>query len=57
MANLLGERGTGYSYSLPQGGELTAIFAEDDHYLGSPTQAVRHGIAPDLGQPPSRMLD
>jgi hypothetical protein len=56
MATLTGERGTGYSLPLPQGGSTAAIFA-DGHYLGSPTEVVHHGVAPGLGQPPSRMLD
>lgn len=56
MADLLGERGTGYSLDLPTGGALTVIFDADDRYLGSPTEAVRHGVAPGLGLPPSRML-
>jgi hypothetical protein len=56
-ANLVGERGTGYSLPLPLDGSVTVIFDTDDHYLGSPTEAVRHGVAPGLGEPPSRMLD
>ncbi|MDQ3790612.1 MAG: hypothetical protein M3422_25670 [Actinomycetota bacterium] len=39
------------------GGEVVVIFDDDDRYLGSPTEAVRHGVAPGLGEPPSRMLD
>lgn len=58
MANLTGQRGTGYSLAIAdQGRVLTVIFDADSHYLGSPTEAVRHGVAPGLGQPPSRMID
>lgn len=57
MADLLGERGTGYSLPLPGGGSVTVIFDADDRYLGSPKEAVRHGVAPGLGEPPSRMFD
>lgn len=57
MDNPTGQRGTGYSLPHPLDGKVTAIFAEDGHYLGSPKEAVRHGVAPGLGQPPSRMLD
>lgn len=56
MANLVGERGTGYSLPDTKGGTRTVIFDADDRYLGSPTEAVRHGVAPGLGEPPSRML-
>lgn len=58
MADLTGRRGTGYS--LPIAGPsriLTVIFDADGHYLGSPTEAVRHGVAPGLGQRPSHMID
>jgi hypothetical protein len=57
MANLTGARGTGYSFPHPVHGSVTVIFDADGHYLGSPKEAVRHGIAPGLGEPPSRMLD
>jgi hypothetical protein len=57
MANLVGERGTGYSLPHPFGGTVAVIFDADDRYLGSPKEAVRHGVAPGLGEPPSRMLD
>lgn len=57
MANLVGDRGTGYSLALPRGGSVTVIFDADDRYLGSPKEAVRHGVAPGLGEPPSRMFD
>jgi hypothetical protein len=57
MANLTGVRGTGYSLHKPKGGPQTVIFKADNTYLGSPTESIRHGIAPALGQPPSRMLD
>jgi hypothetical protein len=57
MANLVGERGTGYSLAHPRGGSLAVIFDADDRYLGSPKEAVRHGVAPGLGEPPSRMFD
>jgi hypothetical protein len=57
LANLLGERGTGYSLPGPRNSRVTLIFDADDHYLGSPTEVVRHGVAPALGEPPSRMLD
>jgi hypothetical protein len=57
VANLVGERGTGYSLPHPTGGKVMVIFTENDQYVGSPTRAVRHGIAPGLGQPPSRWLD
>jgi hypothetical protein len=36
---------------------VAVIFDADDRYLGSPKEAVRHGVAPGLGEPPSRMLD
>ena len=57
MANLTGERGSSYSLRDPQGALLTVIFDADGDYIGSPTVAVRHGVAPGLGQPPSRMFD
>lgn len=57
MANLTGERGTGYSYPTPGAGLATIIFDADGHYIGSPTESVHHGVAPALGEPPSRMLD
>lgn len=57
MTNLTGAKGTGYSLPKPTGDPLTAIFNADGTYLGSPTESVRHGVAPGLGQPPSRMLD
>jgi hypothetical protein len=57
MANLTGAQGTGYSLPKPKGGPQTVIFRADNTYLGSPTQSIRHGIAPGLDQPPSRMLD
>lgn len=57
MANLTGEQGTGYSLRDPQNMLRTVIFDANDRYLGSPSESVRHGIAPGLGQPPSRMLD
>jgi hypothetical protein len=56
MADLTGRKGTGYRLPHP-GGEVVVIFDDDDRYLGSPKEAVRHGIAPGLGEPPSRMLD
>jgi hypothetical protein len=56
MANLTGQRGTGYGIT-QQGRTVAVIFTADGHYLGSPTEAVHHGVAPGLGQPPSRMLD
>lgn len=57
MANLAGERGTGYTFTAPKNTPVTVIFDADGHYLGSPNEAVHHGIAPALGAPPSRMLD
>lgn len=57
VANLLGERGTGYSLPGPRVPKSILIFADDGRFLGSPTEVVRHGVAPGLGQPPSRMLD
>ncbi|HYQ67505.1 hypothetical protein [Actinophytocola sp.] len=57
MANLTGAQGTGYSLPKPKGNPQTVIFKADNTYLGSPTESIRHGIAPGLGQPPSRMLD
>src|SRR5262245_39607754 len=57
MANLTGDRGTGYSFTAPKDTTVTVIFAEDGHYLGSPKEAVHHGVAHGLGEPPSRMLD
>ena len=56
MADLLGARGTGYSITHSRGGTVTVIFDAAGRYLGSPRDAVRHGVAPGLGQPPSRML-
>lgn len=56
-ANLAGETGTGYSLPHPSAGTVTVIFDRDDHYIGSPTESVHHGIAPGLGRPPSRMLN
>lgn len=55
-ANLLGEKGTGYSLSDDDGRLLTLIFA-DGHYIGAPDQAVVHGFASALGEPPSRLID
>jgi hypothetical protein len=55
MADLTGRVGTGYRLPHP-GGQVVVIFDDDDHYLGSPTEAVRHGVAPGLGEPPSRLL-
>jgi hypothetical protein len=57
MTNLIGERGTGYSLPDHKGVSLTVIIDDKNAYRGSPTEAVHHGIAPALGQPPSRMLD
>jgi hypothetical protein len=57
MPNLAGVRGTGYSLPHPLTGEVAVIFDAAGHYLGSPKEAVRHGVAPGLGLPPSRMLD
>ena len=56
MADPTGATGTGYQLPHP-GGVVAVIFAEDGHFLGTPTEAVRHGIAPGLGEPPSRMID
>ncbi|GAB1511922.1 hypothetical protein [Actinophytocola sp. KF-1] len=56
MADLTGRKGTGYRLPHP-GGQVVVIFDGDDRYLGSPTEAVRHGIAPGLGEPPARMFD
>ena len=55
-ADALGRRGTGYRIDEHPDGESTLIF-DGDTYLGSPDQAVFHGIAPGLGRPPSRLLD
>jgi hypothetical protein len=55
MADPTGATGTGYRLPYP-GGTVAVIFASDGHYLGTPSEAVRHGIAPGLGKPPSRML-
>ena len=57
MRTVAGDQGTGYSISAPRVGPQTVIFDDDDQYLGSPKEAVYHGVAPGLGQPPSRMLD
>jgi hypothetical protein len=57
VATLTGTRGTAYSLPKPTGDPLTLIFNADNHFLGSPTEVIHHGIAPALGQPPSRMLD
>lgn len=57
MPNLAGEEGTGYSLPHPRSGLITVIFNADDRYIGSQQEAVHHGVAPGLGQPPSRMLD
>ncbi|MPZ82629.1 MAG: hypothetical protein GEV28_20410 [Actinophytocola sp.] len=56
-ANLVGERGTGYSLPNHEGELLTVVFDGEGAYLGSPTSAVSHGVAPGLGEAPSRMLD
>jgi hypothetical protein len=55
-ANVLGERGTGYSLPDHRGKLLTVIFDADGRYLGSPEEAVVHGFAPALGEPPSRLI-
>lgn len=55
MADPAGATGTGYRLPHP-GGTVAVIFAADGHFLGTPAEAVRHGIAPGLGKPPSRML-
>lgn len=55
-ANLLGEKGTGYSLPDDEGKLLTVIFA-DGRYIGGPNEAVVHGFAPALGEPPSRLID
>ena len=55
-ADALGRRGTGYRIVPHPDGESTLIF-DGDTYLGTPDQAVFHGIAPGLGRPPSRLLD
>lgn len=55
MADPAGATGTGYQLPYP-GGVVAVIFDDDGHYLGTPSEAVRHGIAPGLGKPPSRML-
>lgn len=55
MADPTGATGTGYQLPHP-GGVVAVIFAADGHFLGTPVEAVRHGIAPGLGKPPSRML-
>lgn len=57
MANLLGEKGSGYSLPDYDGRLLTVIFDRHGHYLGAPDQAVVHGFAPALGEPPSRLID
>src|SRR5262249_34305657 len=57
MANLVHQQGTGYSFPNPKGGSQAVIFGADGRFLGSPTEVVRHGVAPGLGQPPSRWLD
>jgi hypothetical protein len=57
MANLLGEKGTGYSLPDHGGRLLSVIFDADGHYIGAPEQAVVHGFAPALGEPPTRLID
>jgi hypothetical protein len=54
-ADALGRRGTGYRIEPHPDGESTLIF-DGDTYLGTPDEAVFHGIAPALGRPPSRLL-
>ncbi|MBB4907095.1 hypothetical protein [Actinophytocola algeriensis] len=56
-ANVLGEKGTGYSLPDYEGRLFTVIFDADGHYIGAPDQAVVHGLAPALGEPPSRLID
>lgn len=55
MADPAGATGIGYQLPHP-GGVVAVIFDADGHFLGTPMEAVRHGIAPGLGKPPSRML-
>ncbi|TDV54206.1 hypothetical protein [Actinophytocola oryzae] len=57
MADLTGRHGTGYSLYDRKHRPLTVIFDARDRFLGSPTEAVHHGVAPALGAPPSRMFD
>jgi hypothetical protein len=56
-ANVLGEKGIGYSLPNYEGRLLTIIFDADGNYLGAPDQAVVHGFAPALGEPPTRLID
>jgi len=56
LANLDGERGTGYRLPDHEGALLTVIFDKDHHYIGSPEESFERGFAPGLGQPPSRMI-
>jgi hypothetical protein len=55
-ANLLGGKGTGYSLPNNDGKPITLIFS-DGRYIGAPDQAVVHGFASALGEPPSRLID
>ena len=57
MANLTGQRGTGYSLPDHKGDLLTVIFDADSDYIGSPTEAVVRGMAPALGAAPSTLFD
>jgi hypothetical protein len=57
VANLTGQRGTAYTLYDHKNQPLTVIFDAQNHYLGSPQESVHHGVAPAVGQPPSRMLD
>lgn len=55
MTDAIGRRGTGYHYGSVHDGESVVMF-DGSTYLGSPDEAFVFGIAPKLGQPPSRLL-
>lgn len=58
VADRLGRRGTAYSFDridYPGAPPETLIF-DGDLYLGTPVDAVVHGVAPGLGKAPSRIL-
>jgi hypothetical protein len=58
VADRLGRRGTAYSFDrvdYPGAPPETLIF-DGDVYLGTPVDAVVHGVAPGLGKAPTRIL-
>jgi hypothetical protein len=56
VADRIGRRGTGYSLEDPATGERETMIFAGDVFLGTPIEALVHGVAPALGEPPSRLL-